>query len=100
MHEANIAQLLVVNNTSVKENALCLNFFVLFCLTTLTLAQLVHHMTQKTVNNKLEKMLEEAIIHNMGYFLAFSGGSKLNYEKSQTEQPNSGSTLAPRTSQL
>jgi len=29
MHEANIAQLLVVNNTSVNENALCLIF--LFC---------------------------------------------------------------------
>ena len=29
MHEANIAQLLVVNNTSVNENELCLIF--LFC---------------------------------------------------------------------
>ena len=28
MHEAHIAQCLVVNNTSVNENALCLNFCV------------------------------------------------------------------------
>jgi len=99
MHEANIAQLLVVNNTSVNENTLCLIF--LFWLTKITLAQPVHHhMIRRTVNKKLETMLEEAIIHNMRYFLAFSGGSKLNYEKSQSQQPNSRSTLEPRKSQL